>query len=712
MIWICFALAAATPSAVTSSSPPAAVAVALTPQHPAVRSALRAGDGAAALRALAAEGVTAAVAPGLYAHALRLDDKATQACAVELASSGGAAATVAQARCLIEGGKPSQALPLLANVPAEAVVLIVADDVVLTAIESSKSERVLAAALEMPIPAFDARARARMARVMAALKNVDDKTISERARQRLVEELPDQPEGAAALAAMSDLGKTAALRVRRAAVLERLQKNAEVVALVGDLVTSDCEAALLVGKAERKLRHYQSARVALQKASSSACGEVAKKARYLEVKVATIQKGANAEKTALAFIESYGADPLVDDVLLWLAEIRGARGDADGERTTLERLISEHPAGDMVDEARLRLAMRLAAADDVDGARNVLAAAVRSLTLANKKPVELDRARYWHARLAYAPSLTSWAKGPAVEEGTRLLTVFARERPAGFYGRLAAQVLGIEPTTLPRGALAADAAVDVPATLRNQRQWIEAGLAVQAGYDDEAALLLAAIEGVRDVESAMAIAAMFVSVDRPDLAHRSLRDRGFALIDGAPTTPAALARWSLGWPRAWATELTTAATEFKVPPALLIGLSREESAFDAGVVSWAGATGLCQLMPPTAKDEAKSMKLPPPTAADLVDPAYNARLGASHLGRRLKSMRHPFMAIAAYNAGPGSVAKWMPAAGASVPIDTWVEAIPFDETRNYVKKVTGSWTTYTLLDGGAPVSFPLTITGR
>jgi soluble lytic murein transglycosylase len=255
-------------------------------------------------------------------------------------------------------------------------------------------------------------------------------------------------------------------------------------------------------------------------------------------------------------------------------------------------------------------------------------------------------------------------------------------------------------------------AVPASATLQSDALWQQAQLAATQGYDDEAATLLAGVGvGRGDLETAMAIASVFARVGRADLAHRSLRDRGFAQLSGAPTTTASAQQWSLAWPRAWASELTTAATAFKVPPPLLMGLAREESAFDADVVSWAGAAGLCQLMPPTAADEARSMKRAPPTVQELVDPAFNARLGASHLGRRLRGMRHPFMAIAAYNAGPGSVAKWMPPPGETWPVDIWVERIPVDETRNYVKKVTGSWVTYALLDGG-DVSFALTITGR
>ena len=123
-----------------------------------------------------------------------------------------------------------------------------------------------------------------------------------------------------------------------------------------------------------------------------------------------------------------------------------------------------------------------------------------------------------------------------------------------------------------------------------------------------------------------------------------------------------------------------------------------------------GAIGLCQLMPYTAKDEARlirykgSVELPA-----LREPFLNARLGAAHLGRRWRQLKHPFLAIAAYNAGPGNVKKWLRRVDG--PVDTFVESIPVEQTRHYVKKVTGSWVTYTLLSGGAAdsVRYPLDV---
>jgi soluble lytic murein transglycosylase len=118
---------------------------------------------------------------------------------------------------------------------------------------------------------------------------------------------------------------------------------------------------------------------------------------------------------------------------------------------------------------------------------------------------------------------------------------------------------------------------------------------------------------------------------------------------------------------------------------------RQESAFDAEAVSSAGARGLMQLMPSTAKGLARGLRLPfSPEKLD--DPHYNMRLGSSYLSDLIADFGGSYvMGLAAYNAGPSRVRAWIraygdPRAGAIDIID-WIELIPFEETRDYVQRV-------------------------
>lgn len=126
--------------------------------------------------------------------------------------------------------------------------------------------------------------------------------------------------------------------------------------------------------------------------------------------------------------------------------------------------------------------------------------------------------------------------------------------------------------------------------------------------------------------------------------------------------------------------------------ALVLGLIRQETEFDSEAVSAAGAKGLMQLMPASAKIAAAQAHLPYKPNALLSDTAYNMQLGMTELSRNLASWDGSYiLAIAAYNAGPGNVRKWIDLYGDPRdprvdPID-WIEQIPFEETRNYVQRV-------------------------
>jgi soluble lytic murein transglycosylase len=125
-------------------------------------------------------------------------------------------------------------------------------------------------------------------------------------------------------------------------------------------------------------------------------------------------------------------------------------------------------------------------------------------------------------------------------------------------------------------------------------------------------------------------------------------------------------------------------------PALVLGLIRQETEFDAYAISSAGARGLMQMMLGSAKTAAKLAKLPYRPTALLGDTRYNMQLGMTeyrgHLDRYGGSW---VLAAAAYNAGPNNAKKWLVSNGdprTSDPID-WIEQIPFGETRNYVQRV-------------------------
>jgi soluble lytic murein transglycosylase len=117
------------------------------------------------------------------------------------------------------------------------------------------------------------------------------------------------------------------------------------------------------------------------------------------------------------------------------------------------------------------------------------------------------------------------------------------------------------------------------------------------------------------------------------------------------------------------------------------GIARSESLFMRDVRSSAGAIGLMQLMPTTGRDVAKVIKLPYSGLATLIDPESNIRLGTTYLGQMAERYGgNQVLATAAYNAGPHQVDRWLPEDG-TIDARIWIENIPFNETRRYVKRV-------------------------
>ncbi len=144
------------------------------------------------------------------------------------------------------------------------------------------------------------------------------------------------------------------------------------------------------------------------------------------------------------------------------------------------------------------------------------------------------------------------------------------------------------------------------------------------------------------------------------------------------------------------------AEKYQLDSSLVFAMIRQESAYNINARSHAGARGLMQLMPGTARNVAKSLKLPLKNNNKLYNAKFNITLGSSYLAQMLKRFNdNSILATAAYNAGPHRVKRWLPER-ASLPADIWVDTIPFTETRNYVKNVHAYIAVYNYRQGIAP----------
>jgi len=139
------------------------------------------------------------------------------------------------------------------------------------------------------------------------------------------------------------------------------------------------------------------------------------------------------------------------------------------------------------------------------------------------------------------------------------------------------------------------------------------------------------------------------------------------------------------FPIAYADTFITHARRANIPVQWSLAIARQESSFMTDAKSSAGALGVMQLMPATAKQVAAKIGVSYPNNRSLTSPDLNIRLGTNYLAQMLRKFdNNRILASAAYNAGPGRVNQWL---NPDVPFDVWIEIIPFTETRNYVQNV-------------------------
>jgi soluble lytic murein transglycosylase len=281
-------------------------------------------------------------------------------------------------------------------------------------------------------------------------------------------------------------------------------------------------------------------------------------------------------------------------------------------------------------------------------------------------PISLGRAGYWLG-LAHEAAGDADAARAAWQEGARHQT--------SFYGQLAAGRAGVAPDRSLAG-LADGPPVGEDRLTR--LSVVEAGrLLALAGDEARAMLFLRHAAAGLDPAGRAALAQMARDLGQPHVAVRIAKDAAAAGVILAsqyyPLHPMAEADWP-------------------VPTELALAIARQESEFDAGAVSPAGARGLMQLMPATAREVADRLGLDYDLAALTADESYNATLGTAYLARMLAAYDGSYiLAAAAYNAGPGRVREWIAAYGdpraPEADAVRWIESIPFEETRNYVMRV-------------------------
>lgn len=385
-----------------------------------------------------------------------------------------------------------------------------------------------------------------------------------------------------------------------------------------------------------------------------------------------------------------------DDARLHAAMALRDAGDEGRYVSMLASLPDAYPEGDMRGEALFRVALEQVRARDWAAARGTLD---KVLAIDQK-----DHAWATAGRAAYFRARAAQLAGDLDDAKTRYAAIVADE-PLAFYMLLAqARLRAMDP------AAAAAAVQDAvmreaggPLLTRNRPEFATPAFTRFVGLlevgDVEAARREVSAAGWAadgaDPELVWAIAWSYEAAGALDVGHSFTRAR---VVDYRAHWPAG--RWKLAWqiafPRAYGAAVSKESDSARIPPALAWAVMREESAFNPDAHSGANALGLMQLLPTTALQVARGTSLPFDEQA-LHRPDVSVALGA----RLLSSLRasfagNPSLAIAAYNGGPSAVRHWLGQRG-DEDFDVFVERIPFDETRGYIKRVLASQAAYAYL---------------
>ncbi len=359
---------------------------------------------------------------------------------------------------------------------------------------------------------------------------------------------------------------------------------------------------------------------------------------------------------------------------------------------------------------------------------------------AEGEPLERLRGRYWAAR--------SREQGPGGRRraGRQAFAAIAGEFPLSYYGMRAREQLGRGGRARNYQRVLENAAntmrvesASIPLTvLKRTRILISAGL-----HDDAVQEIWLALGGedaqeqaqeqqkqaqeqkdreqiapaYQDIFDRALLAEFFQGVGAWRQAQQVALNGGVNVqyLAQGPVTKerTAPALWAAAWPPAFNAEVNWAVERARavfiddkdsarrlaaLQPALLFAVMREESGYRPEVISVAGARGLAQIMPATGEILAEQVGLRRFKPDDLFEPEKNLQLAAWYLAELLQRFDGRLSAaVAAYNAGPDAVEEWLVEAAPETADDEWVEAIPFAQTRGYVRRVLRSMEVYRLL---------------
>lgn len=439
----------------------------------------------------------------------------------------------------------------------------------------------------------------------------------------------------------------------------------------------------LSNRTEEKYRHVREAAVKeMQKADA---GRLSRWAQNAYVRSNYIDALNLAEKA----YTKYAGHVDSTKVLLLAAKAAVAAGEYDDARKHFEKLLKLHGGTAEAAEGCFRLGLLEYRLKKYSSAAGYME---RVLALSQGRDFEY-RALYWQWRAQQKLDL-----GKSAVYAQALVLKY----PISYYGLRAKAELGQGVLEFP------DKKLNVKADLRllesERLAWERFGILLKAGWLKEAERELEALPEPQTVEERLIRAKFWAANLRYDNAIQMMNK---AFDENPDMLQAPLLR--IVFPREYDSFITRESKSSGTSDSWIRALIRQESSFRAEAKSSANAFGVMQLLPATAQELARDLRLKDYTTEALLSPDVNIKLGTLYVARLTRNFGGNIpLAMAAYNAGPTRLRRWLGArrdlsglesmASSAPEVEVWIDELPWDETSLYVKSILRNWLIYKILD--------------
>ena len=471
-----------------------------------------------------------------------------------------------------------------------------------------------------------------------------------------------------------------------------------------------CEALYLTGRSWDKLRKRKKGHPTYEVAFKE-CGKTSWYVKLLYFGGRSFYRQ-GAHPRALKLFEAlhrlYPDHSYNDDALIWSASLHESDGNPKDRTKVLEQILREYPEGDKREQAAWLLLWDVYRSGDM---AKTLAMADDHLELIPRAAYRWTKGRtlYWKAR-----ALTRMGHP---EKATSVYTTVLKTYPMSYYALLANarlhELVGSEKAeSILAQAMEEDDAPQAPiahgiTTDLMERPAFQRGLELmKIGLPSPAKREFATLALHKSPAEQWALALLYHQAGAASLSHGIPRRKRTEFRDHYPRG-AHGERWKIAYPRPFGNIVKKHAKVAGIEEEIVYSIMRTESAFDPNIESFANAVGLLQLILPTAKRLAQG-EPGVINRATLKNPDRNVQLGTRFLGQLQTKFSHPAVMAAGYNAGQGAAGRWIKKFG-HLPLDEFVETIPYREARRYAKSVLNSLATYRLLYKEEYWQVPLTI---